>query len=192
MLEIPSEAAGILTLLCDRRQRHCQFRWFLGAQGSPLVSNDHAELSSCFFVYACFGILGHIFSPWLHFHGGKELLLDLAVCTVNHAAPCGAFLCGVVLPLPTKYVSPSSHRCGRCHSTILPAIWWHGSVATIPVFVGQQRRLFRLPSGISARLNAGSESKFSFGEKEKGQQSKLLLLVRDHGVPRFQHFCFSF
>ncbi|MDU2590587.1 MAG: glycerol-3-phosphate acyltransferase, partial [Atopobium sp.] len=165
------KAAGILTLLCDAGKGIVSVmlvRWFLGAQGfTPLVSgNDHAEAELIIsFVYACC-VLGHIFSPWLHFHGGKGIAVGFGGgLAVNPLAALVALAVFITLAVPTKYVSLGSIGAAVA-IPLFCLLFGMDPVATIPVFVVAAAVIWAHRENIN-RLNAGSESKFSFGEKKK-------------------------
>lgn len=165
------KAAGVLTLLCDAGKGIISVmlvRWFLGAQGfTPLVSgNDHAETELIIsFVYACC-VLGHIFSPWLHFHGGKGIAVGFGGgLAVSPLAALVALAVFITLAVPTKYVSLGSIGAAVA-IPLFCLLFGMDPVATIPVFVVAASVIWAHRENIN-RLNAGNESKFSFGDKKK-------------------------
>ena len=143
-------------------------RWFLGAQGfTPLVSgNEHAEAELIIsFVYACC-VLGHIFSPWLHFHGGKGIAVGFGGgLAVSPLAALVALAVFITLAVPTKYVSLGSIGAAVA-IPLFCLLFGMDPVATIPVFVVAASVIWAHRENIN-RLNAGNESKFSFGDKKK-------------------------
>ena len=134
------KAAGILTLICDAGKGIISVllvRWFLSTQGfTPLVSgNTSAEAEFIIsFVYACC-VLGHIFSPWLHFHGGKGIAVGFGGgLAVNPLAALVALAVFITLAVPTKYVSLGSIGAAVA-IPLFCLLFGMDPVATIPVLV---------------------------------------------------------
>lgn len=165
------KAAGILTLLCDALKGFISVmlvRLFLSNYGFvPLVSGNstaEAELVVSF-VYACC-VLGHIFSPWLHFHGGKGIAVGFGGgLAVNPFAALLALAVFFTLAIPTRYVSLGSIGAAVA-IPIFCLLFGMDVLASIPVFVVGATVIWAHRSNIQ-KLNAGNERKFSFGDKKK-------------------------
>ena len=116
-------------------------------------------------MYACC-VLGHIFSPWLHFHGGKGIAVGFGGgLAVNPLAALVALAVFITLAVPTKYVSLGSIGAAVA-IPLFCLLFGMDPVATIPVFVVAAAVIWAHRENIN-RLNAGSESKFSFGDNKK-------------------------
>ena len=118
-----SRAAGILTYLLDAG------KGYLAVVLAAWMSDGNLEWQA---AAAVFAILGHVFTVWLRFKGGKGV-----------ATGCGAFLalsypallttlgCFVLILILTRYVSAAS-----IGATILFPLWAYVFGAPVPLIIG--------------------------------------------------------
>ncbi|MGJ8724034.1 MAG: glycerol-3-phosphate 1-O-acyltransferase PlsY [Roseibacillus sp.] len=147
---------------------------FLDSLRQTLPASQQLFVQVIHVVTALFAILGHNFSPWLGFKGGKGIATSLGVLLA--LMPFGAlilFLLFTVIFLTTRYVSLASIiAAGSLPLLTLWGSWHHGRIQdgtwNIPLFV------FSLVIGILAiwkhrsniqRLRDGTENRFSKKKK---------------------------
>ena len=106
VLRFGGKGLGIITFLLDVL-KGCAAVWLGGALGAWLM--PAAPLRDAQALAALFAVLGHMFTCWLHFHGGKGVATGFGVFLV--ASPWAALAAigvfAVVLAL-TRYVSVGS------------------------------------------------------------------------------------
>ncbi len=107
-------------------------------------------------------ILGHCFSPWLRFHGGKGVATAVgAVCALSPVAGLGCAIVWIVTALVSRYSSVAS----LASIAAAPFLMWSetGEIATL--FYGLAVALLILWTHREnlGRLRAGRENRLSFG-----------------------------
>jgi glycerol-3-phosphate acyltransferase PlsY len=158
--------AGIFVLLVDALKGYAACIWLtdllLRAFGVPV---DHAITERAFAGFAA--ILGHTFTCWLHFKGGKGIATSAGVyLAVALPAAAIAVVLWIVFFVSTRYVSVASIVA----SVALPAGVWatigaHHSVALgIATTALGAMVIWKHRSNI-ARLKAGTENRISFSKK---------------------------
>lgn len=165
-------AAGILTLLCDAGKGFLSVfvaRLVLTAVsgGDAAAFNGEGSYSWLVaFIYACC-VLGHIFSPWLHFHGGKGIAVGFGGgLALNTAMACMAFLVFLALALPTRYVSLGS--VGAALAIVVFALLFGESLPSVLCIAVVAVTVIWAHRENLQRLSAGTERQFSLGkEKDK-------------------------
>ena len=147
---------------------------FLDSVRQTLPASQQLFVQIIHVVTALFAILGHNFSPWLGFKGGKGIATSLGVLLA--LMPFGALilvLLFLIVFLITRYVSLASIiSAGSLPLLTLWGSWHHGRIQdgswNVPLFV------FSLAIGILAiwkhrsniqRLRNGTENRFSKKKK---------------------------
>jgi glycerol-3-phosphate acyltransferase PlsY len=161
--------AAALTLLLDAAKGAlaiCLSRWAIGLVAPEGVSFAPADtgFAALTLVYlAC--VLGHVFSPYLDFHGGKGISVGLgaglALLWPWALAMLATFL---VVALPTRYVSAGS-ICAAISASILAFFVWHTTAwATLPL-VGVTIVVVWAHRGNIVKLIHGEERRFTLAHK---------------------------
>jgi len=154
---------GLLTLALDAA------KGYAAVEIARHMAPGHAVLLAATLLAA---ILGHLYSPWLRFRGGKGVATGLGAFLAIAAVPLllAAAIFVIVLAL-TRYVSLAS----ICACTALPALlWtgWGGARPSVPVemaaIIAAALIIARHHANIG-RLLAGTESRF--GSKGAGTTS---------------------
>lgn len=147
---------------------------FLDSLRQTLPASQQLFVQVIHVVTALFAILGHNFSPWLGFKGGKGIATSLGVLLA--LMPFGALilvLLFIIIFLTTRYVSLASIiAAGSLPLLTLWGSWHHGRIQdgtwNIPLFI------FSLTIGILAiwkhrsniqRLRDGTENRFTKKKK---------------------------
>ncbi len=116
-------------------------------------------------------IWGHIFSPWLHFKGGKGIAVAVGCLFVSVGIPCTLIQIAifVILVVITRYVSVGSIATALAYPFISlypywgdPVAWVIGTIAALTV-VWAHRDNFK-------RLYHGTESKIGSGKKQQSEE----------------------
>lgn len=164
--------AGGLTLLCDALKGFLSTFVWSHIFAAALFAGDMAEvgpfgaygwMASLVFLAA---ILGHVFSPYLHFHGGKGIAVGFgAALGYIPFVALGLLLVFVLGAVPTRYVSLGSSLAAvslpvwGCIFGYAPAtIWPLAAIAAIVVWAHR---------GNIAKLVRGEERRFSFHHEGK-------------------------
>lgn len=116
----------------------------------------------------CACVLGHVFSPYLHFHGGKGISVGFgAALGMWWPIALGLLVIFLLLVIPTRYVSLGS--VGAAISLPVQGALWHMSVPTLlPVVIVALVVVWAHRENIG-RLVRGEERRFSLGRgKDKG------------------------
>lgn len=173
-LRVGGKKMGALTLLCDVLKgavcvavSHVVIARF--CDPSPVLLNPGQPCDWALSLVCAAGLAGHMFTPYLHFKGGKGIAVGFGVC-IAWIWPVGLslwipFLVGVIL---TRFVSVGSMLA----AISLPFFIWFfyptsslamkGIFAVMAVLVVWAHR-----SNIKKLLN-GTESKLSLGSKKGG------------------------
>ncbi len=134
------------------------------------VDPDLMRVVSAFSVLSC--ILGHIFSPWLNFKGGKgvSVAFGSVFFTLGIPATLAAFAVFVVVVLLTRYVSLGSIIASL--AAIALGIFLYGT-ETAFVIIHTLSFLIIISAHHEniARLIKGEENKLSFSKKNKSKNA---------------------
>ena len=171
--------AAALTLLCDLGKG---LVWMLVARfalASILFGGDVEMLShttlfgaamSCVYM-GC--ILGHVFSPFLGFHGGKGIAVGFgAALGLWWPVALGLLLVFVVFAVPSRYVSLGS-VCAAASLPVWCLVWGFPLVSVLPILVVSLIVIWAHRGNIR-KLAAGEERKFAFhkGGDPTGEKGK--------------------
>ena len=143
---------GTIPALAARLLLTQDFGWF----------DAHAQ----WFVVGFTAILGHMFSPWLGFKGGKGIATGIGMALAAAPAPgLLAFTGFLIVAYFTRYISVASTVAIWLAPTI--AIFWPGeSKLTIPFYLVIAVFVTVKHGKNYERLRKGTESKFSFKKSE--------------------------
>ena len=165
--------AAALTLLCDLGKGLVWMllaRWVLAALvfGGDAASLDRTTVfgASLSLVYmGC--ILGHVFSPFLGFHGGKGIAVGFgAALGLWWPVALGLLAVFLVFAVPSRYVSLGS-VCAAASLPIQCALWGFPLISVAPIVVVALVVIWAHRSNIR-KLARGEERRFAFhkdGEK---------------------------
>ncbi|MDO4848164.1 MAG: glycerol-3-phosphate acyltransferase [Coriobacteriia bacterium] len=171
------KAAGVLTLACDAAKGlACMLlsRWLIslivyGVSGfAPQLGYAGEGAISMSLVFAAC-ILGHVFSPYLHFHGGKGIAVGVgATFGLWWPVALGLIAVFAVVAVATRYVSAASVTAAvslplQCLAWgfAQEALWPVAVVAAVVVIAHR---------GNIARLVKKEEPKFAFKSAETPTQ----------------------
>ena len=136
-------------------------------------SLDHTTLfGTCVSVVYMACILGHVFSPFLGFHGGKGIAVGFGSALALWW-PIGLGLLAVFLifAVPSKHVSLGS-ICAAISLPIQCLLWSFPLVSTLPVAIVAALVVWAHRSNIK-KLASGTESDFSFHKDgDKNEDAK--------------------
>ena len=166
------KGAAALTLLLDLGKG---LVWMLAARlvlalalyGGDFASLDHttvfgASLSVVFLGCIC----GHVFSPYLRFHGGKGIAVGFgAALGLYWPIGLGVLALFLVLVIPTRYVSLGS-VFAAASLPVWCAVFGFPPVAVAPVAVAAVVVVWSHRENVR-RLLHGEERRFSFHKSEK-------------------------
>ena len=179
--------AGVLTLVCDAGKGFlsvCVARLVLSSVvdgGSVALDLGGAYHWAISFVYACC-VLGHIFSPFLHFHGGKGIAVGFGGgLALNWPMAVMAFLVFLALALPTQYVSLGSVGAAVAIG-VFAIIFGEPPFSVLCILAVGATVVWAHRENLS-RLSQGSERKFSIGSKDFGEKP----IEEDKEKPHIQH-----
>ena len=120
------------------------------------------------FILGSIAILGHMFSPWIRFRGGKGIATGLGAMLASiPLTGLLAFLVMIAVTIPSRYVSlgsiiaalstiPISHFVAKDSPQVLPIL----IVFNVVVIVKHRANILRIIDG--------TESKFRFKKNESG------------------------
>ncbi len=137
-----------------------------------VASLDHTTLygtSMSVIFLAC--ICGHVFSPYLHFRGGKGIAVGFG-SALGLFFPLGwaLLLVFVIFAVPTRYVSAGS-LAAAASLPFLCIGFGFPAVSIVPVAVAAVVVIWSHRANIK-KLATGTESKFSFHKSEAGDKSE--------------------
>ncbi len=189
------KAAGVLTLACDAAKGlACMLlsRWLIslivyGVSGfaPQLGYAGEGALSMSLVFAAC--ILGHVFSPYLHFHGGKGIAVGVgATFGLWWPIALGLIVVFAVVAVATRYVSAASVTAAvslplQCLAWgfAQEALWPVAVVAAVVVIAHR---------GNIARLVKKEEPKFAFKTAEAPAQEGSQEVASAAEEAEGQHF----
>ena len=170
-LRVGGKLVGALTLLCDvLKGLFCVMgsSWVLGGlaavPAASLLPGQGADWALSLLSLA--GLSGHMFSPYLHFKGGKGIAVGFGVC-MGWIWPVGLslwipFLLGVVL---TRYVSVGSIAAAVSLPFWVQLYYPSASLEMKLVFALMALLVVWAHRSNIGKLARGSESKLSFSSK---------------------------
>ncbi|MGI6755442.1 MAG: glycerol-3-phosphate 1-O-acyltransferase PlsY [Atopobiaceae bacterium] len=134
---------------------------------SMLSIHSPFALSATLIFAAC--ILGHVFSPYLHFHGGKGISVGFGA-GLGLFVPVGLGMLVVFLAfvIPTRYISLGSIMAA-ISLPIQCALWGMAPGALIPICVVACVVVWAHRSNVK-KLISHQESKFMINKHDDGEQ----------------------
>lgn len=156
VFRILGKTAGIAVLLIDAFKGFAAARWIAFGAGAP--SETHSMIAGLF------AILGHNYTCWLKFKGGKGIATSAGVLLALSPSGCGITVGTFLIVLAiSKYVSLGS----ICAATILPFAVWitNGSPRMIALMAAIGIMAIYKHRANIQRLMAGTENRI--GQKKK-------------------------
>jgi glycerol-3-phosphate acyltransferase PlsY len=131
----------------------------------------HAQTLS--FLAGCIAILGHMFSPWIGFKGGKGIATGLgAMLAAMPLTALGALVVMLLVTAPTRYVSLGSIIAGL--STIPISIFIaKDSRQVLPILIVFNVVVIYKHRANIIRLLNGTENKFGFKKSEDSDRGEI-------------------
>ena len=148
---LAGKQAGVLTLACD-----------LGKGALPVILANLMGTPQGWIASVCLAaVLGHIYSPWLRFRGGKGVAT--AAGTFLIAAPAATIICLVVFALALKLSKRIS--VGSLLSVIALPFFLHGTgaigqmtaagaIVTVLVIIRHTENIKRLLAGNEPKITS--------------------------------------
>lgn len=166
-LRVAGPKVAAITLACDLLKGTICMRVAMTILGDiPWTSEVDVQLMVAFIALAC--LYGHIFSPYLHFHGGKGIATGVGILfgffwplAIIHLAIF------IVLVAITKYVSVGSIVTAALVPLTVSILVPYLSPAVIAVWAVLGWSVVAAHHANIGRLRAGTESKISFGSKKE-------------------------
>lgn len=166
-LRVAGPKVAAITLACDLLKGTICMRVAMTILGDiPWASEVDIQLMVAFIALAC--LYGHIFSPYLHFHGGKGIATGVGILfgffwplAIIHLAIF------IVLVAITKYVSVGSIVTAALVPLTVSILVPYLSPAVIAVWAVLGWSVVAAHHANIGRLRAGTESKISFGSKKE-------------------------
>ena len=182
-------AAG-LTLLLDAAKGLVWMlvsRWAIAALalGGDVASLDHTTSFGAALSVVFLGcILGHVFSPYLRFHGGKGIAVGFgAALGLYWPIGVGLLALFLVLVIPTRYVSLGS-IVAAASLPVWCVVFGFPAVSVAPVALAAVVVIWSHRENVR-RLLHGEERRFAFHKKgEKNEPSAPAGDGRDEGAAR--------
>lgn len=132
------------------------------AVGTWVMSKPETEQIAFPLCLAAGAILGHCFSPWLRFHGGKGVATAAgALFALSPPAGLGCAIVWIITALVSRYSSVASIAATASAPLFLwnetrnPAVAGYGILVTLLILWTHRENL--------GRLRAGKENRLSFG-----------------------------
>lgn len=166
-LRVAGPKVAAITLACDLLKGTICMRVAMTILWDiPWASEVDVQLMVAFIALAC--LYGHIFSPYLHFHGGKGIATGVGILfgffwplAIIHLAIF------IVLVAITKYVSVGSIVTAALVPLTVSILVPYLSPAVIAVWAVLGWSVVAAHHANIGRLRAGTESKISFGSKKE-------------------------
>ena len=171
-LRVGGKAVGALTLVCDvlkgvlclEASKYVIAALGFGAGVAAVSPGAAGDVCVAAVSLSC--ICGHVFSPYLHFHGGKGVAAGLGVLLglspVLGLVHLGIFLVAVV---PTRYVSLGSVVTAIAAPVTVRLLFPEASLGYWLLVCAMALIVVWAHRGNIKRLLAGTESKLSFHAK---------------------------
>ncbi|WP_428379770.1 glycerol-3-phosphate 1-O-acyltransferase PlsY [Olsenella sp. Marseille-QA0557] len=172
------KGAAALTLLCDAGKgficvglgKLIASQIFFGGALWPFVPSG--PLSWITGMLLLSAVLGHIFTPYLGFHGGKGIAVGFGAMLA--AAPLGALgllLVFVVVVIPTRFVSAAS-VCAAISLPIWSVVIYHATFGfLIPALIACLVVIWAHRTNINKLLH-GEERRFAFHHDDSESKTK--------------------
>lgn len=162
--------AGFITLVLDSSKSFLSVKLaeYILVNYSNIDPQSLVPAGNCSYFLAWvffFCILGHVYSPYLHFNGGKGVATGLGGCLAfmpTGAAVAVAVFLAVVIP--TRYVSLGSVLAATSLPFIALFVYKADISTIVPLALVALVIIFAHRQNIK-RLIAGKESKFKFADK---------------------------
>lgn len=166
-LRVAGPKVAAITLACDLLKGTICMRVAMTILGDiPWASEVEVQLMVAFIALSC--LYGHIFSPYLHFHGGKGIATGVGILfgffwplAIIHLAIF------IVLVAITKYVSVGSIVTAALVPLTVSILVPYLPPAVIAVWAVLGWSVVAAHHANIGRLRAGTESKISFGSKKE-------------------------
>ena len=166
-LRVAGPKVAAITLACDLLKGTICMRVAITVLwGIPWASEVDIQLMVAFIALAC--LYGHIFSPYLHFHGGKGIATGVGILfgffwplAIIHLAIF------IVLVAITKYVSVGSIVTAALVPLTVSILVPYLPPAAIAVWAVLGWSVVAAHHANIGRLRAGTESKISFSSKKE-------------------------
>ena len=166
-LRVAGPKVAAITLACDLLKGTLCMRVAMTILWDiPWASEVDVQLMVAFIALAC--LYGHIFSPYLHFHGGKGIATGVGILfgffwplALIHLAIF------IVLVVITKYVSVGSIVTAALVPLTVSILVPYLPPAVIAVWAVLGWSVVAAHHANIGRLRAGTESKISFGSKKE-------------------------
>lgn len=163
-------SAAALTFACDVGKGLFSMllaRTFLGVtmpEGFSFAVTDPG-FAALTVIYACC-VLGHVYSPYLGFHGGKGISVGFGAALGLHwpIAIC-LLVAFLLLALPTRYISAGSIFAAATLPIQVVALWHLTPWSTMPLILVSVVVIYAHRSNI-IKLIRGEESRFSVKSSE--------------------------
>ena len=168
------KGAAALTLLLDAGKGWASVTAARAIAVSTIAAGDAAScepsgrLGLCVACVVLASILGHVFSPYLGFHGGKGIAVGLGATLAFEPVVALALLAVfVVVVAPTRIVSAAS--CSAAIALPIASVLLGGTTpaATVVLAITASVVLWAHRTNIS-KLMRGEEKRFSFHKKGEG------------------------
>lgn len=167
-LRVAGPKVAALTLVCDLLKGTICMRAAMGVLwGISWAPGVSVQLMVAFVALAC--LYGHIFSPYLHFHGGKGIATGVGIL-FGFFWPLALIHLAIFIMLVaiTRYVSVGSIVTAALVPLTVSILVPYLSPAVIAVWALLGWTVVWAHRANIARLRAGTESKLSFGSKKEG------------------------
>lgn len=166
-LRVAGPKVAAITLACDLLKGTICMRVAMTILWDiPWASEVDVQFMVAFIALAC--LYGHIFSPYLHFHGGKGIATGVGILfgffwplAIIHLAIF------IVLVAITKYVSVGSIVTAALVPLTVSILVPYLPPAVIAVWAVLGWSVVAAHHANIGRLRAGTESKISFGSKKE-------------------------
>lgn len=151
--------------------------WIATALGGNTVPGASFTVNECLSVAFLGCVLGHIFTPWLKFHGGKGIAVAVG-CVFVAFGPIGALILlalFIVLVVSTKYVSLGSVAAAAAEPFVALYVFWGDWLAIVICLVtgiivvwAHRENIKRLASGTERRVGDKKSAAAQSGDEDKG------------------------
>jgi glycerol-3-phosphate acyltransferase PlsY len=156
--------AGVLTLLLDAAK---------GAGAVLLAARLSGDSATWMMIGGLAALIGHCYSIWLNFKGGKGVATAAGVFLVLSAiSALGSILLFVLVAVFTRYVSLGSIAAAAAMPLLIYFLWAPHHAPPPAITFGSLAAalliIYKHDANIQ-RLVQGDEPKFSFGKKKEGE-----------------------